>query len=108
MWFETPKTLRDEPGIFLALQASNKVQKRLKYEKFRLNWRLKVPKYLNKSAKLAQVVIHMSVETSKTVWDDSDIFSVLLASDKVQKWLKFAKIRLNWRLKVQKRLKKPP
>ena len=65
------------PTFFLALLASDKVQKWLKFAKIRLNWRLKVPKYLNKSAKLAQVVIHMSVETSKTVWGDSDLFSDL-------------------------------
>ena len=96
------------PTFFLAFLASDYIQKWLKFAKICRNWRLKVPKYLNKSAKLAQVVILMSVETSKTVWDDSDIFLALLASDNVQKWLKFSKIRQNWRLKVQKRLKRPP
>ena len=50
----------------------------------------------------------MWVETSRTVWDETHIFLAWLASEKVQKWLKYAKICINWRLKVQKRLKESP
>ena len=33
----------------------------------------------------------MWVETSRTVWDETHIFLAWLASEKVQKWLKYAK-----------------
>ena len=105
MWVETSRTVWDETHIFMAWLASEKVQKWLKYAKICINWRLKVQKRLKESPKLALVVVQMWVETSRTVREEPRFFLALQASDKVQKWLKYAKFGIKWRLKVPKYLK---
>ena len=50
------------------------------------------PKPPTITTQTGSVVIQMCVETSRTVWDDQEYFLALQAPDKVQKWLKYAKI----------------